>query len=57
MKFHPFLILEKDYTPIIYTYTLHQIGSIIIELPLLYLRKWKSWQYEGITLNVPLKKL
>lgn len=57
MKFHPFLILEKDYTPIIYIYTLHQIGSTIIDLPLLYLRKWKSWQYEEITLNVPLKKL
>jgi hypothetical protein len=57
MKFHPFLILEKDYTQIIYTYTLHQIGSIIIELPLLYPKRWKSWQYEEITLNVPLKKL
>ena len=57
MKFHPFLILEKDYIPIIYIYTLHQIDSTIIELLLLYLRKWKSWQCEEITLNVPLKKL
>ena len=57
MKFHLFLILEKDFTPIIYTYTLHQIGSIIIELPLLYPKKWKSWPYEEITLNVLLKKL